>query len=268
MMAKTTRYEGGIVRLFAMVVGLLAFGWGAEGFAGESEMRAEALSKQGIELRRAGKDSDAIPRFKQAYELAASPKNAGQYGLCLLALSRWTDADFFLTEAIVAKDDPWIKKNRSVLKDASETAKSHIGRVEILGSPDGAKVIVSGRSVGAFPLNSDIPVNEGSVDIEVSADGYAENTRTLSVAGASHQSVVIRLAPSLSKPSLAVASMASEGVSQSAIANKPEDPPSVLRSPWLWAGVGVIVAAIGGSILVTSGGMSYPHPDQKGGWQQ
>lgn len=261
------------VVLFALCLSIsgipLAWGGGAKPMALDAEKRAGELAKEGTELRRAGKDAEAVGKFKQAYELFAAPKNAAQYGLCLLALSRWTDADFYLTEAVAAKDDAWVKKNRSVLKDASESAKSHIGRVEILGSPEGANVRVSGRIVGTLPLAADIPVNEGSVDIEVSADGYSDGTRTIAVAGASHQSVVIRLMPAASKSPLAMAPLpTADSETHAAVADEPERSRSAFRSPWLWVGVGVVVAAIGVSLLVMSGGTSYPQPDQKGGWQQ
>lgn len=257
-----------LVLVLSLAAAPLAWGAGGKQGVGDAEKQAAELAKQGTELRRAGKDAEAVGKFKQAYELSAAPKNAAQYGLCLLALSRWTDADFYLTEAVAAKEDAWVKKNRSVLKDASESAKSHIGRVEILGSPEGANVRVSGRIVGTLPLAADIPVNEGSVDIEVSAEGYADSTRTIVVGGASHQSVVIRLAPATSTSPLAIAPLPADGVAHATVADEPERSKSAFHSPWLWAGVGVVVAAIGVSVLVMSGGTSYPQPDQQGAWQQ
>lgn len=227
---------------------------------------AEDLARQGIELRRAGRDAEAVSQFQRAYELAPTPRYAAQYGLCLLALSRWTEADLLLAKAVSAKDDPWIKKNRSTLKEASESAKSHIGRLEILGSPEGAQVSVNGRTVGTFPLAADLPVNEGSVDIEVAAPGFTGSTRNLSVRGASYQSVVVRLAPVVA---IATVSEVNAPPRDSLQLTKQdgEAPRSITASPLFWTGIGVAAIAIGASIFLLSSGKTYPSADQRGTWE-
>ena len=41
---------------------------------------AEALIRQGLELRQQGRDAPALPLFQKAYDLAATPRTAGQLG--------------------------------------------------------------------------------------------------------------------------------------------------------------------------------------------
>ena len=63
---------------------------------------AEGLIKEGLELRRAGRDSDALAKFESAYNQSKTPRAAAQWGLCLQAVSRWSEADPLLAEALSA----------------------------------------------------------------------------------------------------------------------------------------------------------------------
>src|SRR3982751_2270792 len=69
---------------------------------------AEPLIRRGIELRRAGRDAEALEQFRQANQLAPSPRAAAQIGLAEQALGRWLDADGHLRAALAAPSDPWI----------------------------------------------------------------------------------------------------------------------------------------------------------------
>lgn len=227
---------------------------------------ADSMSKQGLELRRAGRDSEALPKFQEAYRISATPRNAAQLGLCLQALARWSEADGLLAEAISAVQDPWIKKNRATLKEASETAKAHVGRLEIIGSPDGAVVSVNGRSVGSLPLADAVKVNEGSVDIEVSAEGCPTATRNMMVAGASYQRVVIRLKAQQVPEAKAPVPASDIGLAQqdnAGAANK-----EIYAKPWFWGAVAGGLLAVGATVFLLSRSTDYPTADQRGSWQQ
>jgi hypothetical protein len=221
---------------------------------------AEELIMQGLELRRAGRDIDALAKFEAAYKLLKTPRAAAQWGLCLQAVARWSEADPLLSEALTSAADPWIKKNRGTLKDSLETVKSHVGRIEIVGDPAGAIVTIGGRRVGKLPLSGAVAVNEGSVDIELTADGYSPSVRTLMVAGASYQNVVLRLQKIPAVPSTSVSAMPLQDQSLTSSPTPAEAAPdqSVFRSPWLWVGLGVVVAAgITALALSASSGDNY-----------
>ena len=49
--------------------------------------------------------------------------------------------------------------------------KGHIARVEVLGEPTGAEIVVNGRTVGRLPLPDSISTSAGEVDIEARAPG-------------------------------------------------------------------------------------------------
>ncbi|HEX2659819.1 MAG TPA: hypothetical protein VHU40_16155 [Polyangia bacterium] len=143
---------------------------------------AEALIRQGIELRRAGRDAEALEQFRRANQIAPSPRAAAQIGLAEQALGRWLDADGHLRAALAAASDPWIVKNRGTLGTAVIAVGQHLGLLEVLGDPAGASVRVDGLLAGTLPLAQPLRVNLGSVVLEVSADGHIPLTRTLNIA--------------------------------------------------------------------------------------
>ena len=233
---------------------------------------SEALIKEAIELRRAGQDAAAIPKLQRAYEMESTPRGAAQLGLCLQAVGRWSEADYFLARALAAPRDPWVKKNRDTLKDSLEAVKAHVGRVEVIGDPDGAQVFVNGRQVGTFPLPDAIPVNEGLVKVELRAAGHEAAFKDLTISGGSYQRVVLRLsktpqAVDSAKPLPSVAEVPADDPSLAITAAAPEDGPTpLLKRPWFWIGAGTVVAAgILTAIVLSSGGTTTsPQPNLEG----
>lgn len=258
-------------RVAALLCGLVLWFVGGERTS-LANPAAESLIREGLNLRRSGRDADALKKLQEAYDLAANPRAAAQLGLCFQALGRWSEADAKLAEALSAFEDAWIKRNRDALKEQSELVKTHVGRVEILAEPTGALVSVNGRPVGSVPLADAVPVNEGLVDVEVSAEGYGTMSRSLTIAGESYQRLMIRLVKleppvtsSKFNPTLFRDDERIETTGRSTNDGAESDRGSVLRSPWFWVGAAVVVAA--GAIvavLASSGGTESPAVDDFG----
>lgn len=123
------------MRHFIHVLTFISVLASASAFAQPAEKPAESLIKEGLKLRRAGRDIDALDRMQRGYDLEPTPRAAAQVGLCLQAVGRWSEADLKLSEALSATEDPWIVKNRATLKDSIEAIKVHVGRIEVIGSP-------------------------------------------------------------------------------------------------------------------------------------
>ena len=153
--------------------------------------------RKGVKLREAGDEYHAVVELQKAYDIAHSPRAAGQLGLSEWALGRWVDAESHVTEALKATDDPFLrdKQRRQVLEQALNTIQSHLGTVEIAGEPQGAEVVVAGRIVGKFPLAEAIRAASGPVEIEISATGFETERRTLQLAPGQYLRVLIRLKP-------------------------------------------------------------------------
>src|SRR5215475_9606181 len=127
--------------------------------AGDSA-EAEALIRQGVELRAQKKDERALPLFEKAYQISRSPRTAGQLGLVEMALGYFVDAERYLGEAVASPDHPWVAKNLPTLKAQLAAAKAQIGELYIVGEPAGAEVLVNGKPVGKLPLAAPIRLDK------------------------------------------------------------------------------------------------------------
>ena len=170
----------------------------------------ETLIRQGVELRRKGRDVEALPLFQRAYDLSRTPRTAGQLGLGELAIGYWLDAEKHLSEAVSFPEHPWVSRNVTSLMGALESARRNISDVTIEGSPPGAEVRISGQPTRHLPLASPIRMAKGVADIEVSAPGYITATRSLRIAGGAMNRLTIVLAEAPAAP-LPILSAAQEG---------------------------------------------------------
>lgn len=112
---------------------------------------ADALIKQGVELRRAGKDEAALEQFRRAYDLAPTPRALAQMGLAEQALGRWIDGEAHLTKALEGAQESWIAKYRETLEGSRAEIAKHVGSLAVTGGPDGAELRVDGQPVGTLP---------------------------------------------------------------------------------------------------------------------
>src|ERR1700710_859420 len=79
---------------------------------------AAALLRQGVALRRAGHDAEALKLFQQAYQIEPTPRALAQMAAAEQALGKWGAADRHYRRALTDESDPWILKNRAVLTKA------------------------------------------------------------------------------------------------------------------------------------------------------
>jgi hypothetical protein len=219
------------VLIVALIAPALAWGGPQE--------EADELARQGIELRRRGDDTRALPLFEKAHRMAPTARSAVQLGTVEQALGRWADAEEHLAQGLRSPTDPWIKKNRAVIDESMRTVKTHIGSLEVTGAPAGAEVLVNGRKVGQLPLGGGVRVNAGDVDVELNAPGHLRGFRTVKVNAGDFQTVVIRL----------------QAVEQPPPPPPPPPPPQAAPSaPWQrWAAIGAFGGAAIGAGLGTYG---------------
>jgi hypothetical protein len=152
----------------------------------------EALIREGVELRRVGKDEEALAKFQAAYRLRATPHAQAQMGLAEQALGRWVEAARDLEAALQAVGDPWVAKSTATLQPALAAVETHLGRLQVLGSPAGAKVKVDEQDVGELPMPAGVRVPAGEVVITVSADGHIPiNRKVMIQPGASTRETIV-----------------------------------------------------------------------------
>jgi tetratricopeptide (TPR) repeat protein len=209
---------------FALVVALLTV---------PAPARAEdanGLIKQGIELRRAGKDQAALEQFRRAYDLTPTPRALAQMGLAEQALSRWIDGEAHLTKALEAAQDSWIAKYRETLEGS------------------GAELRVDGQPAGTLPLRRTLRLPVGIHALDVSAAGHTIVTRTASVEVGVTTHEDLAASPQPATPTLVTPEPA-----PSAPPGAP-DAPAITRRGAAWIATGGAVAlATAGAIFWLAG---------------
>jgi hypothetical protein len=142
---------------------------------------AEDLAKQGLALRREGKDQEALPLFQEAARRDATPRALAQLGLCEQALGLWLAAETHIMTALENDQDPWIRKHEPALRESLVVVKEKLGAIEVWGTPAGARVSLDGQRVGNLPISQAIRVAEGRHVLMVEALGFLSDSRILNV---------------------------------------------------------------------------------------
>jgi hypothetical protein len=182
---------------------LLAFVPSAADAAAKSKSEVEELIDKGVELREQGKDTEALEKFRKAYELSHGGHALAQLALAEQALGHWVDAEAHLKLALDMQQDPWVQANRQALEGALKTIQQRLGNLEIVGNVQGAEVKVSGAAVAHLPLEQPLRLVAGTAVIELSADGYWPVSRSVIIpaGGVAHEEIT--LAPlTLANPTL------------------------------------------------------------------
>jgi tetratricopeptide (TPR) repeat protein len=245
--------------------------------AGASDV--DALLQHGVQLRREGKDREALAEFQRAAAIERTPRAVAQIGMAELALGLWLAADEHIREALTHPNDAWIRKNRAALDQTLALADPHIGTLEIWGTPAGAEVLVNGKRAGTLPLENPIRLVAGSAAVTVRADGYEPVTRTLQVSSQSLARENVELASAVKMPSQpqtpiprkdalafnARRAPAAQQPAAGAILATPADRPAggaegrpITRRWWFWTSVGVVV--VGGAIAAFAIAASHSNP--------
>lgn len=199
--------------LVALALGLLFAPLSPSAALAADAPEVEALIKKGLELRRSGKDVEALAAFQEAYAKGKSSRARAQVALAQQALGSWVEAEANLLGALEAKDE-WIEARRAALGTALTEIQKRLGSLELLGGAPGAKVSLNGEPVGSFPLPGPVRVVAGTVAIEVTGDGYLPLQRS-----------VVVPAGGLARESLKLARAAG-----SAVASNPSPSPSPVAS--------------------------------------
>jgi hypothetical protein len=144
----------------------------------------ESFMQRGIELRRAGRDVEALSVFEAALERApASTRVKVHLAAAHQALGQWALAERYLNESLGASDDPYVRRHRRTLETARDFVEQRLGTLDVVGEPEGAELRLSGRLVGVLPLSAPVRVPIGSYVLEVRKEGYYSVRRPIAMGG-------------------------------------------------------------------------------------
>jgi hypothetical protein len=216
--------------------------------AKEPGAEAEVRIQKGIELRRAGRNGEALSEFQKAFALAPTPRAQAQIALALHALGDWLGAERALEDALRAIDDPWITQYRDALEGALATVRAHLGWLSVSANVAAGELFLNGLRVRAIPLSDSIRVVAGRLDTEVRAQGYATVLRTIEIAPGKedHETFTLEPRPVAHESSKRVVSGAE--VSSSSLTPKARRSAPVWRSPlvgYIEVGAAGVFAAAG-----------------------
>jgi hypothetical protein len=146
----------------------------------------DAIVQRGIELRRVGREEEALAVFESA--LAKSPDSTRvkvHLAATHQALGQWIEAERYLSDVLQRSDDAYIRRHRTTLEKAYAFVDGRLGSLDVVGGPEGAELLLSGRSIGQLPLSSPARVPVGSYVLEVRKEGYYSVSRPIAIGGGS-----------------------------------------------------------------------------------
>jgi hypothetical protein len=138
------------------------------------------LIEQGLDLRQAGRDAEALELFEKAQLIAPSPRGQAQVALAQQALGRWLLAEKNLRAALAVKDDTWIESRRPILERSMAVIGAHLGDVEVVGAKSGS-VYVDGVRNDSTEALTHLRLEVGRRTFEIRAAGYYPFSRVLDV---------------------------------------------------------------------------------------
>lgn len=193
----------------------------------------DAQLRQGVQLRRHGRDEEALEVFRRAHAESPSPRTSAQMALAAQALGYWVEAEAGLLEALQSSSDPWIARNREVLRAALERVQRELGTLTIETDAPNASIRVGGVAVGNAPLAKALRVKAGTVSVDVIVNEQTVATQEVLVPARAE--IVVMLATRMDVPrSLAAAApstLATPGdiLPAAAASNDPPSPTPTLH---------------------------------------
>jgi hypothetical protein len=221
---------------------------------------AESLVHKGIELRKAGKEREALELFQRAAEIKKTPRVLAQLGLAEQALGLWVKAEQHLKEALESGRDAWIQKNRRALDDSWRVLEDHLGSLEVWGEPAGAEILIDGEPVGKLPADT-IRLPIGDVTVTVRAPGYGDVTRQVQIPKADMVREHVELHALPVRPVAVRPVAASDGAPAAETPNLIERGPGptpsaeegsspIYKRWWFWTAVGAVVVGAGATTFL------------------
>jgi hypothetical protein len=200
--------------------------------------RADAMIDAGVELRKEGREHEALERFRAAHALSPSPRALGQMGLAAKSIRLYVEAEGYLLRALAVPDDPWVQKNREALELAREVTGKQLASLIVLSNVAGAELFVNGKPAGRLPLETPVRTLAGAARVELRAHGHAPVSTEATLPSGQTATLQLHLA-ALLPPRPAIAPLPLQAAP--AVQARPS------RLPWIVvsAGVGAIGVGVG-----------------------
>lgn len=161
----------------------------------KADREADRHFKTGVELFDERKYAEALAEFEQAYALQPHPLVLYNLAGAHRALSQYDQAvDFynrFLIEGPGKVSEAQLARGREELDDLIRL----VARVDVTTKPEGAQVLVDGRTLGDTPLTEALILGPGDHTVRATLDGHEPAERKIRVAAGDTLRVEFALEP-------------------------------------------------------------------------
>jgi hypothetical protein len=168
------------VRLAALAWSVLVVAIPAQANAQEPPLapgdEATALIARGIELRKQGRDAEALSVFERNAALHPSTQVAAQIAFAHQALGHWAEAERRLLEVQSHTDEDWVVRHQNYIARGIALAGEHLGWLAVDASP-GTEVWMEGEFPSRLPLGRWTRVESGEVVLEARAADHPPTRR-------------------------------------------------------------------------------------------
>lgn len=137
--------------------------------------------RDGVALRRAGRDAEALALFRAVAERCPQPRVRVQLAWAEQAVGRWIDAERDLRAALATRDDAWVEQRRARLEQDLLRIRDHLGQLQVTGGVAGAEVLLDGAVVATLPMTEPVPAVVGAARVELRREGYYPVRRDVTI---------------------------------------------------------------------------------------
>lgn len=187
---------------------------------------AQALTEYDL-----GHFEEARALFQKAHAIEPSARTFRGLGKTEFELRNYPACIDAMQQALDSSVKPLEGALRAETEDLLQRAKEFVGRFSLSIRPvTAATVLLDGAPVA--PRDNGMALSIGEHTLDVRADGYASERRKFTVSSGMEERVVILLKPA----------SATGGAHAGAALRKDSGTRPLYKNPWLWTGVGLVVA--------------------------
>lgn len=184
---------------------------------GYRELVDQGLSEYGVQNY-----NEARALFQRAHELAPSARTHRALGMIAFELRDYAESISQLEAALASPVKKLDDKLRAATEALLKQAQGFVARIVVESKPPATRLVVDGVPQ-ALPAGEALVLRGGEHTFELQAPGYLVERRVLQVVGGEQKTLTIVFTKQAIHPSEAPT-------------------PHWYRNPWLWTGIGVVVA--------------------------
>lgn len=223
--------------LLTAALALGASGWQLPRAQAQAEAEAEAEAndyrrwiESAVAEYGAGNFEEAHALFSKAHAATPTARTHRGLGMTAFELRNYVESIEHLEAALRAPKKPLHGELRSTTEQLLQRANEYVGSVTIVTRPSDARVEID---KAPRPSGRAVRLRVGEHELEVAAEGYELDRRTLWIGGGKPQRVEVALNPLIALLEASDTMPAADVGAQRR---------AWYKSPWLWSGVAIVAA--------------------------